>query len=180
MALLLVLCSVLSRAGAGVDSQVNSTVAPLHPPPQVTVSLKVVKENDTQYDRDVGEGSTVGLGSDSLPLPSPPQASPIPDAPSKHLPLPIVTVASRLLYSPGRKERERDSNSARDAFVGGVPRHKIDFAPVPEGSAYLTDKTLAQSSVLAWAGSFVSLLQPSSVPLGGYASWCSPGLIYVA
>lgn len=183
MALLLVVCAMLPRAGAGVDSPNNSTVTPLGRLPQVTVDVKVLKRNeseagDGQQDMAVlgmSEGGSKGnrsfvWGRGSQPLPSPPPASSTSDIPSRHLPLPIVTVASRLLYSPGRKERERevDSSSARNSFSGDIPMHKIQFEPVPDGDVYRTDKTHAQSSVLAWAGSFVSLLQPASVPLGGY------------
>lgn len=186
LAVFLGVCAVLPRVTAEVDGQGGTTSTPNDPPPQVTVALKVLKRNETE----VGDGrqgmAVLGMdeggsrenrslvwGSGSPPVHTPPSApsSPTPDTPSRRLPLPIVTVASRLLYTPNRKERERErestSGSTRNAFVGDIPMHQIEFDPVPEGDVYRTDKTHAQSSVLAWAGSFVSLLQPSSVPLGG-------------
>ncbi|XP_050725801.1 prominin-1-A-like isoform X3 [Eriocheir sinensis] len=178
VAVLLVVC-----AGAGADTRDSSTVTPPDPPPQVTVAFKVLQRNGTEVGDErpqgvavLGMGERGAKGNRSLvwgsgfpPVPAPPPAPPSQDAPSRRLPLPIVTVASRLLFSPERKERERErereNKGARSSLVGDIPVHKIEFAPVPEGDVYRTDKTHAQSSILAWAGAFVSLLQPASVPL---------------
>ncbi|MPC13637.1 hypothetical protein E2C01_006377 [Portunus trituberculatus] len=166
-----VVCAVLPLGAAEVQD--NSTVAPL---PQVTVGFKVLPQNVTERSKGQPKGVAVlsmaergTEGNRSLVWgrgvpPTPPVTTQ--DAPHP-LPPPVVTVASRLLYSPGKKEEERDGGS-RSPFVGDVPLREIEFDPVPPGDVYRTDTTHAQSTMLAWAGAFVSLLQPASIPLGEY------------
>lgn len=170
MAVVTVVCAVLPWGAAEVQD--NSTVAPL---PQVTVGFKVLPQNVTERSKGQPKGVAVlsmaergTEGNRSLVWargvpPTPPVTTQ--DFPHP-LPPPVVTVASRLLYSPGdKKEEERDGGS-RSAFMDEIPLREIDFDPVPSGEVYRTDTTYAQSTMLAWAGAFVSLLQPANIPLG--------------
>ncbi|XP_063841291.1 prominin-1-A-like isoform X2 [Scylla paramamosain] len=165
VAVVTVACALLPLGAAEVQD--NNTVIPL---PQVTVGLKVLQQNVTERSKEqpkgvavlsMAEGGTEGNRSlvwgRGVP-PTPPFTTQ--DAPHP-LPPPVVTVSSRLLY---KKEEERDSGS-RSAFVDDVPLREIEFDPVPPGEMYRTDTTHAQSTMLAWAGAFVSLLQPASIPL---------------
>ena len=176
VATITVVCVVLpcGVAAAAAVTQDNSTVSPL---PQVTVALKVLQSNATEK-RGVQPRSVAVLsmaeggaeGNRSLVWDSglPPTSPVSPQNASHSLPLPVVTVASRLLYSPARKERkERDRNTdSRNVLVGDIPVREIEFEPVPAGEQYRTDTTHAQSTMLAWAGAFLSLLQPATIPLG--------------
>ncbi|KAK7070363.1 hypothetical protein SK128_027269 [Halocaridina rubra] len=55
-------------------------------------------------------------------------------------------------------------DSTRSSLARDPQPRILEFDPVPEGDAYSTDQTHAQPTILAWAGSFVSLLQPSHFP----------------
>ncbi|XP_066946363.1 prominin-1-A [Macrobrachium rosenbergii] len=79
-------------------------------------------------------------------------------------PFPVVTVTSRIL-SPGRNRNEGKKLESEKSPLSRDPQiRNIEFEPVPEGDRYGTDTTLAQPTILAWAGAFVSLLQPSHFP----------------
>lgn len=165
-----VACAVLPW-GAVALAQDNSTVTPL---PKVTVALKVLNVTERGNGQPKGvavlsmaEGGANGNRSFVWASGLPPSPSVTTQDAPRHLLIPGVTVASRLLYSPGRKEQKGDS-SARNALMGDIPLREIEFDPVPAGDVYRTDTTYAQSMVLAWASAFVSLLQPASVPLGEY------------
>ncbi|XP_064095730.1 prominin-1-A-like isoform X2 [Macrobrachium nipponense] len=83
---------------------------------------------------------------------------------SRNKPFPVVTVTSRIL-SPGRNRNEGKKSDGEKSPLSRDPQiRNIEFEPVPEGDRYGTDTTHAQPTILAWAGAFVSLLQPSHFP----------------
>lgn len=130
------------------------------PTPRVTVGLRVVPKNETLKDpaeasghRDVAALSKEGNRSSGHVQEQAPK-----------MPLPIVTVASRLL-DVGRREEDPESRTI-SSLARDPPPKPLEFDPVPEGDPYKSDTTLAQPTVLAWAGSFVSALQPEHFPMG--------------
>ncbi|XP_068249319.1 prominin-1-A isoform X2 [Palaemon carinicauda] len=79
-------------------------------------------------------------------------------------PYPVVTVTSRVLSS-GRNRNEGKTPEIEKSPLSRDPQiRNIEFEPVPEGDLYRTDTTHAKPTILAWAGAFVSLLQPSHFP----------------
>lgn len=166
------------------------------PRPQITVGLKVIKRGETVSEIPVERGDRVAVltmdkemtsknrtlswGTGSLPtqaahpdteegMPSGPDSQGTPGHTVTSLPLPIVTIASRLLYEDGQQEDDSQGGSTSSLARDPQPRDLV-FDSVPEGDSYSTDTTHAQPTVLAWAGAFVSALQPSHFPLGKYGT----------
>ncbi|XP_037778899.1 prominin-1-A-like isoform X3 [Penaeus monodon] len=138
------------------------------PTPRVTVGLRVVPKDETPKDtseaprhRDVavlsvghegpGGNKSFSWGAGHVQEKAP------------KMPLPIVTVASRLL-DVGRRDEDPETRTI-SSLARDPPPKPLEFDPVPEGDPYKTDSTLAQPTVLAWAGAFVSALQPEHFPM---------------
>ncbi|KAK3861505.1 hypothetical protein Pcinc_032542 [Petrolisthes cinctipes] len=155
---------------------------PTSPRTQVRVNLKVLKQEPVEGPRGVAvlsmnEGTRPG--NKSLSWGKNTSHSPA----GVSLPRPVVTIASRLLYDDepqgGDEERDRDwtrnrnRERGRSSLSGDPQPRELEYDPVPEGDPYRTDTTLAEPTLLAWAGAVVSLLQPTHFPLGEYLLYTS-------
>nr|XP_045606383.1 prominin-1-A-like isoform X1 [Procambarus clarkii] len=169
---------ICEKQGTAGDSQASQL-------PRITVGLKVVKQNETIPEvavLTINKGLTSGnrtLSWDSESLLSqnhflqsdqnssashsvPPASGETPDSAPTFLPLPIVTVSSRLLFAGVQRDEDEEkspSSQARDPLL-----RTLQFEPVPEGEPYLTDVTHAKPTVLAWAGAVISALHPTHFP----------------
>ncbi|XP_071543470.1 prominin-1-A isoform X2 [Panulirus ornatus] len=165
------------------------------PRPQVTVGLKDIKRSEAVSGIPVEEGGKVAIlsmdkkitsenrtfswGTGPLPtqgkarhpdaedhVPPGPASRGTPGPPATSLPLPIVTIASRLLYEDNQEDVKEKSRGGSTSSLASDPQPRdLVFDAVPDGEPYSTDTTHAQPTVLAWAGAFVSALQPSHFPL---------------
>ncbi|XP_069958990.1 prominin-1-A isoform X1 [Cherax quadricarinatus] len=140
------------------------------PPPQVTVAVKVLRQNTTAETSNKSsslgtvphEGHTTQGTTEVAQRESTPSIT-VPRTTSTSPPLPIVTITSRLLYDGRQEVGEEDMGTSRSLAHDPVPKN-LQFEAVPEGEPYTTDTTHTTPTLLAWAGALITSLQPTHFP----------------